>query len=159
MFLLYNILITVFAPIWAPWMWLRTRVRKEQPIWTERFGNYELKPRKDRQRVWNGPTEDLTENRPAGIEVIERQRVEPRGQVHHELDAFREGSRFRRSGPKTLLVAHGVDAGTACLGHDHSPAPSESFHRPPRPLRNSGAFMARRASARRRTRRRPRRQA
>jgi 3-deoxy-D-manno-octulosonic-acid transferase len=52
MFLLYNILITVFAPIWAPWMWLRTRVRKEQPIWSERFGNYELRPRKDRNRVW-----------------------------------------------------------------------------------------------------------
>ena len=52
MFLLYNILITLFAPIWAPWMWLRTRVRKEQPNWSERFGNYELKPRKDRKRVW-----------------------------------------------------------------------------------------------------------
>jgi 3-deoxy-D-manno-octulosonic-acid transferase len=52
MFLLYNILIALFAPVWAPWMWLRTRARKEQPIWSERFGNYEIQPRKDRQRIW-----------------------------------------------------------------------------------------------------------
>lgn len=52
MFLLYNILITLFSPIWVPWMWLRTRARKEQPNWNERFGNYEIKPRKDRKRVW-----------------------------------------------------------------------------------------------------------
>jgi 3-deoxy-D-manno-octulosonic-acid transferase len=52
MFLLYNILISLFAPIWGPWMWFRTRARKEQPIWSERFGNYELKPRKDRKRIW-----------------------------------------------------------------------------------------------------------
>ncbi len=52
MFLLYNILLTLMAPFWAPWMWMRARARKEQPNWGERFGNYELKPRKDRRRVW-----------------------------------------------------------------------------------------------------------
>src|ERR1044072_341675 len=52
MFLLYNILITLFSPIWAPWMWLRTRARKEQPRWNERFGTYDLKRRKDRKRIW-----------------------------------------------------------------------------------------------------------
>src|SRR5579862_5200661 len=52
MFLIYNILITVAAPFWVPWMWFRTRVRKEQPNWSERYGNYDQKPRKDRQRIW-----------------------------------------------------------------------------------------------------------
>ncbi|MFI5385300.1 MAG: 3-deoxy-D-manno-octulosonic acid transferase [Fimbriimonadales bacterium] len=52
MFLLYNILATLLAPVWAPWMWLRTRARKEQPNWGERYGNYDLKPRKDRKRIW-----------------------------------------------------------------------------------------------------------
>src|SRR3954467_7180868 len=52
MFVLYNILISLLAPLWAPWMWLRTRARKEQPNWNERFGNYELTPRKDHKRIW-----------------------------------------------------------------------------------------------------------
>lgn len=52
MFLLYNVLLSLLAPLWAPWMWLRTRARREQPIWGERFGNYELEPRKDRKRIW-----------------------------------------------------------------------------------------------------------
>src|SRR5438045_1516990 len=52
MFLLYNILITLLSPIWVPWMWLRTRARKEQPAWNERFGNYEIQRRKDGKRIW-----------------------------------------------------------------------------------------------------------
>src|SRR5690242_19561687 len=52
MFFFYNVLITLLAPIWAPWMWLRTRGRKEPPNWNERFGNYLLTPRKDRKRKW-----------------------------------------------------------------------------------------------------------
>lgn len=52
MFLLYNVLITLFAPLWAPWMWFRTSARKEAPNWNERCGNYSLLPRKDRKRIW-----------------------------------------------------------------------------------------------------------
>lgn len=52
MFLVYNILLTILSPLWAPWMWVRARARKEQPNWSERFGNYELKPRKDHKRIW-----------------------------------------------------------------------------------------------------------
>ncbi|HVT12353.1 MAG TPA: glycosyltransferase N-terminal domain-containing protein [Fimbriimonadaceae bacterium] len=52
MFVLYNLLITLLSPLWAPWMWLRTRARKEAPNWGERFGNYDLAPRKDRKRIW-----------------------------------------------------------------------------------------------------------
>lgn len=52
MFVLYNILITLFSPIWVPWMWLRTRARKEKPNWAERYGNYPITPRKDRKRIW-----------------------------------------------------------------------------------------------------------
>ncbi len=52
MFLVYNLLITILAPIWVPWMWIRTRARKLQPNWPERFGNYDIERRKDRKRVW-----------------------------------------------------------------------------------------------------------
>lgn len=52
MFVLYNILIVILAPLWAPWIWWRARARKEQPNWNERYGNYELKPRKDHKRIW-----------------------------------------------------------------------------------------------------------
>lgn len=52
MFWIYNILLTILAPIWAPWMWLRTRKRGEQPNWKERAGDYSLEPRKDRKRIW-----------------------------------------------------------------------------------------------------------
>jgi 3-deoxy-D-manno-octulosonic-acid transferase len=52
MFLLYNILISILAPFWAPWVWYRAKARKQQPIWPERFGNYDLTPRKDHKRVW-----------------------------------------------------------------------------------------------------------
>jgi 3-deoxy-D-manno-octulosonic-acid transferase len=58
-FLLYNILITLFAPIWVPWMLWRTSRRQEKPNWQERTGNFDLlplprKPKKGeaKGRVW-----------------------------------------------------------------------------------------------------------
>lgn len=52
MFLVYNIILTLLAPFWTPWMWWRARKRGEQPDWKERAGDYALEPRKDRKRVW-----------------------------------------------------------------------------------------------------------
>lgn len=52
MYWLYNILIILFAPIWAPWMWWRARKRKEQPNWAERQGKLDLPARKDGKRIW-----------------------------------------------------------------------------------------------------------
>jgi len=52
MFLLYNILLTLLAPIWVPWMFFRAWRRKEQPNWKERTGDYPIEPRKDRKRIW-----------------------------------------------------------------------------------------------------------
>lgn len=55
MFLLYNFVLTALSPLWVPWMWLRTRKRKEAPNWAERFGNYgDNVPRKpkDGTRIW-----------------------------------------------------------------------------------------------------------
>jgi 3-deoxy-D-manno-octulosonic-acid transferase len=52
MFLLYNLLLTLFAPLWVPWMLWRTLRRKEKPAWRERFGDYSIRPGKDRNRIW-----------------------------------------------------------------------------------------------------------
>jgi 3-deoxy-D-manno-octulosonic-acid transferase len=53
MFFLYNVLIPLLSPIWGPWMYWRTRRRKEQPNWKERFGDFRLTPRTDDvPRVW-----------------------------------------------------------------------------------------------------------
>lgn len=52
MFVLYNLLIAIFSPIWVPWMLLRTRKRKEKPNWAERQGDLTLSPRKDGDRIW-----------------------------------------------------------------------------------------------------------
>ncbi len=52
MFLLYNCLLTVLAPIWLVWMLLRAKARKDSPNWSERQGQYLLSPRKDGPRVW-----------------------------------------------------------------------------------------------------------
>jgi 3-deoxy-D-manno-octulosonic-acid transferase len=54
MFLLYNFLLTLFAPFWAPWMVWRAWRRKEKPNWKERQGDYrESIPKKgDRPRLW-----------------------------------------------------------------------------------------------------------
>ena len=52
MFILYNLLLTLTAPLWVPWMLWRTARRAEKPNWKERFGDLALTPRKDRKRVW-----------------------------------------------------------------------------------------------------------
>jgi 3-deoxy-D-manno-octulosonic-acid transferase len=49
---LYNILILITSPVWAVWMWLRARRRKERPNWKERFGNIDIPIRKDGKRIW-----------------------------------------------------------------------------------------------------------
>ncbi len=50
MFLVYNIVLTLLAPIWGPWMWFRARRRQPMPNWKQRFGQYEL-PRHE-NRIW-----------------------------------------------------------------------------------------------------------
>jgi 3-deoxy-D-manno-octulosonic-acid transferase len=52
--ILYNLLITLLAPIWVPVMLVRTFRRKERPNWSERSGNFELSlPAKSgRPRLW-----------------------------------------------------------------------------------------------------------
>lgn len=54
MFLLYNLLLTLLAPFWAPWMLWRAHKRVERPNWRERQGDYrESIPKKgDRSRLW-----------------------------------------------------------------------------------------------------------
>jgi len=52
MFVLYNLLLTLFAPIWLPWMIWRARQRKEEVNWKERQGTYKLPPRGDSRRIW-----------------------------------------------------------------------------------------------------------
>lgn len=52
MFLLYNLLLTVLSPVWATWMWIRASRRAEPPNWKERFGDYDIQPRKDHKRIW-----------------------------------------------------------------------------------------------------------
>lgn len=52
MFILYNLLITILAPFWVPWMVIRARARKEQPNWAERQGSYALERHKDGKRIW-----------------------------------------------------------------------------------------------------------
>lgn len=52
MFLVYNTLILLFAPAWVPWMWWRSKKRKEQPNWRERMGTIDIPVRKDGKRIW-----------------------------------------------------------------------------------------------------------
>jgi 3-deoxy-D-manno-octulosonic-acid transferase len=52
MFLLYNFVLTLLTPIWAPWMLWRTLQRKEGPIWRERLGNYSIRYKKGAKRIW-----------------------------------------------------------------------------------------------------------
>ncbi|AIE86297.1 3-deoxy-D-manno-octulosonic acid transferase [Fimbriimonas ginsengisoli] len=52
MFILYNFLLTILAPIWVPWMLLRARRRNEGVNWKERQGSYTIPPRGDRPRIW-----------------------------------------------------------------------------------------------------------
>lgn len=52
MFLLYNFLLTILAPFWVPWMWLRAMQRKEKPNWKERQGIFDLPERGSKRRIW-----------------------------------------------------------------------------------------------------------
>lgn len=52
MFWLYNLLIFFTAPIWIPWMVIRSRRRKEQPNWRERFGDFGFQLQAKTPRVW-----------------------------------------------------------------------------------------------------------
>jgi 3-deoxy-D-manno-octulosonic-acid transferase len=52
MYLLYNFVLTLLSPVWAPWMLWRTWKRKEQPNWQERTGNLPLKPKDPAPRIW-----------------------------------------------------------------------------------------------------------
>ena len=54
MWTLYNLLLTLLAPFWVPWMLWRSRKRGEKPNWRERQGDYrESIPKKgERPRLW-----------------------------------------------------------------------------------------------------------
>ncbi len=54
MFILYNLLLTLTAPLWVPWMLWRAHKRGEKPNWRERQGDYrESIPKKgERPRLW-----------------------------------------------------------------------------------------------------------
>ena len=54
MWILYNLLLTLLAPFWVPWMLWRSRRRGEKPNWRERQGDYrESIPKKgERPRLW-----------------------------------------------------------------------------------------------------------
>ncbi len=52
MFLFYNILLPLFMPIWLPLVWLKSKRRKEQPNWKERFGNFAHLEFKRKERIW-----------------------------------------------------------------------------------------------------------
>ncbi len=52
MFLLYNLLLTIFSPFWVPWMLWRSSRRKEKPNWAERQGDFPIKPEKGAKRLW-----------------------------------------------------------------------------------------------------------
>lgn len=48
----YNILLTLTAPIWVPWMLWRAHRRKEPVNWKERTGTYKLSLDKDSPRIF-----------------------------------------------------------------------------------------------------------
>lgn len=52
MFLLYNLLLTLFSPLWVPWMLWRASKRKEKPNWKERSGDFAIAPDKSKRRIW-----------------------------------------------------------------------------------------------------------
>lgn len=49
---IYNILLTLFSPIWVPWMLLRANKRAEKVNWKQRTGEYSLPLRKGTDRLW-----------------------------------------------------------------------------------------------------------
>lgn len=50
--LIYNLVLIITAPVWVPWMWWRANKRAEKPNWQERTGNYDIPRSKDRKRIW-----------------------------------------------------------------------------------------------------------
>lgn len=52
MFLLYNLVLTLTAPIWLPWMLWRTSRRREKPIWKERYGEFTFRLDRDKIGIW-----------------------------------------------------------------------------------------------------------
>jgi len=52
MFLLYNLLLTICAPFWVPWMLLKSRRRDERPNWQERMGIFDIPRRGEKHRIW-----------------------------------------------------------------------------------------------------------
>jgi 3-deoxy-D-manno-octulosonic-acid transferase len=52
MWLLYNLLLTVLAPLWVPVVWYRSRKRKEQPNWQERYGRFPFGYVRGERRIW-----------------------------------------------------------------------------------------------------------
>jgi len=52
MFILYNLLMTLLAPFWLPWMYWRTRQRAEPVNWKERAGEYTIPKRGEKRRIW-----------------------------------------------------------------------------------------------------------
>lgn len=52
MFLLYNLLLTLTAPLWGTWMILRARRRREPVDWTERVGAYPFSLPRGKPRLW-----------------------------------------------------------------------------------------------------------
>lgn len=52
MFLLYNLVLTVLAPFWAPWMLWRASKRRESPNWKERQGDFPIEPDPSKRRIW-----------------------------------------------------------------------------------------------------------
>ena len=52
MWILYNFLLTLLAPVWVPWMIIRSKRRREQPNWRERTGEYDIPRKEDRKRIW-----------------------------------------------------------------------------------------------------------
>jgi 3-deoxy-D-manno-octulosonic-acid transferase len=52
MWWVYNILMTILAPVWVPWMLFRAYRRDEKPNWRERMGGYSIPPKGKRPRLW-----------------------------------------------------------------------------------------------------------
>ncbi len=52
MIFLYNILLSLLAPLWAPWVYVKARRRRERPNWKERTGNFSIPLDKSKRRIW-----------------------------------------------------------------------------------------------------------
>lgn len=52
MFWIYNALLTLFSPIWVPWMLWRANRRAEKVDWQQRQGNYPIVLKSGSRRIW-----------------------------------------------------------------------------------------------------------